>query len=202
MTHSPKDAPKANIYTKTGDQGQTRLVDGRVVEKSDPRVEAYGTIDELNSHIGLARSWFQIVLEKSNLPKLGNLELYLQQIQNNLFVVGSHLACESAQVRATLPALPKTAVEDVEKHIDLMTAEMPVLKNFILPAGHQLTSQLHVARTVCRRAERRCFEVCKTDPLLNTELIYLNRLSDFLFTAARFVQIQLHLNEVIWTAQK
>jgi cob(I)alamin adenosyltransferase len=183
--------PKAKIYTKTGDQGQTRLVDGSCVEKFNPRVEAYGTLDELNSCLGIVRS-------SLNEASLKSLDVILFQIQNDLFRLGSLMACEKEEIFRKLPQIEQKHIEFLEKQIDQLTAELPELKNFIIPAGHLITSQLHLSRTVCRRSERRCAEVLIKDQRHQNSLIYLNRLSDFLFTSARWVQLQLGLPEVIW----
>lgn len=192
MTQLPK-APKAKIYTKTGDQGKTRLVDGSCVEKFNPRVEAYGTLDELNSSLGVARSLFDSTL-------LTDLDKVLLQIQNHLFMLGSLLACDKDEVFQKLPQIEISHIEFLEKQIDQLTAELPELKNFIIPAGHRITTHLHMSRTICRRGERRCAEVLVKDQRYQNSLIYLNRLSDFLFTSARWTQWRLGLTEIIWTS--
>lgn len=167
------------IYTRKGDQGQTRLVGGRTVSKTDPRIESYGTVDELNSWLGLCVSGIKE-------PTLIALRDELLQIQNELFCVGSLLGCEDATMRSQLPALPANAITRMEESIDKMTAVLPELKQFVLPGGTRLAAGLHVARTVCRRAERQTTDLFAQFPEHEAELKYLNRLSDYLFTAARF----------------
>jgi cob(I)alamin adenosyltransferase len=184
------------IYTKTGDKGTTRLVDGSCVEKFDPRVEAYGTADELNSYLGLIFS----LLENNEKLNISNTSLrrILFDIQNNLFVVGSLLATADSEVLKKLPQLDLDATEQLEKMIDTMTAELEPLKNFILPTGHLFSSHLHVARTLCRRCERRTAEIANKDSNYEQVLIYLNRLSDFLFTAARFANHRTNTQDILW----
>lgn len=182
------------IYTKTGDNGTTRLVDGSCVEKFNPRVEAYGSVDELNSVLGVVRS---LIVEKDILSLL-TLESKIQKIQNHLFNVGSLLATENQAVFATLPAVTPKHIELLEKWIDESTKDLPPLKNFILPGGSLLSSHLHVARTFCRRAERRAAEILVHEKHYQNVLIYLNRLSDLLFTWARWTNLKLQITETQW----
>ncbi len=182
----------AKIYTKTGDKGTTRLVDGSCVEKFNPRVEAYGTVDELNSYLGVVRVGLQ------KLPELESLDHFFEKIQNQLFNLGSLLACADKVIFQKLPAIEEHHVQSLEQKIDEMTAELPALRNFILPAGHEITAHLHVARTICRRSERRSAEVVVNDERYATCLQYLNRLSDFLFVAARWVNLKTHFEDVHW----
>lgn len=187
------------IYTKTGDKGTTRLVDGRECSKSDLRVETYGTVDEVNSTLGLVIAQIQSNSETANTCQILTNELLV--IQNQLFTVGSHLACEKEEARLRLPEFPEAWIADLEKQIDQHTEKLPPLKNFILPGGSLVASQLHLARTVCRRAERMVVRLIEEIPnpiSLSTmagkdhslddvgiSLRYLNRLSDYLFTIAR-----------------
>lgn len=184
------------IYTKTGDKGTTRLVDGSCVEKFNPRVEAYGTTDELNSYIGVIFS----LLENNDQLNLSTTSLrrLLFDLQNNLFVIGSLLATKEADVLKKLPQLDPAETTVLEKMIDEMTTELEPLKNFILPTGHILSSHFHVARTLCRRSERRAAEIANEETPYTDVLIYLNRLSDFLFTAARFVNHRHKTPDVLW----
>ena len=184
--------PKAKIYTRTGDKGSTRLVDGSCVEKFNPRVEAYGTVDELNSYLGLVRS------HVADFSEIKDLDVSLEKIQNELFNVGSLLATEKDEVFKMLPAITPEQVEYLEKRIDELTAQLPELRNFILPAGHLLASHLHVARTMCRRSERRSAEIAVVDERYALSLQYLNRLSDYLFVAARWVNHKMNCAEVLW----
>ena len=183
------------IYTKTGDKGTTRLVDGSCVEKFNPRVEAYGSVDELNSVLGVVRS---LIVEDKN-SELKTLDAKLEKIQNHLFNVGSLLATENQDVFKKLPQITAKQIETLETWIDESTEELPQLKNFILPFGSLISSQLHVARTSCRRAERRSAEILMNDNAqYENTLIYLNRLSDLLFTWARWANLKQNISETIW----
>lgn len=184
--------PKAKIYTRTGDKGTTRLVDGSCVEKFNPRVEAYGTVDELNSYLGVCRSSLHAY------PTLLALDEILEKIQNELFNIGSLLATEKDEVFQMLPPITAEQIRIVEVKIDELTAELPELRNFILPAGHIVASHLHVARTCCRRSERRSAEIAVKDERYAMCLQYLNRLSDFLFVAARWANLKMGQSEVLW----
>lgn len=183
------------IYTKTGDNGTTRLVDGSCVEKFNLRVEAYGTVDELNSYIGLIYS-----LTPDNQYTFANTTLKntLYTIQNNLFIIGSLLATEKQSVFTNLPQIIDSDIIELEQHIDAMTLNLPELKNFILPTGQILSAHLHVARTLCRRSERRAAEVAHNHTHYDKVLIYLNRLSDYLFTAARYINYCQKTEDILW----
>jgi cob(I)alamin adenosyltransferase len=185
-------APKSKIYTKTGDKGKTRLVGGDCVDKFNPRVEAYGTTDELNSYLGVVRC----LLPES--PSLLSLDPVLESIQNELFNLGSQLACEDVKVAESLPPVSADSVSRLEKKIDEMDNELPKLNQFILPAGHPVAAHFHYARTLCRRAERRAVELHHHDPRFDKEMVYLNRLSDFLFVAARWCNLKTRQADVIW----
>lgn len=180
------------IYTRTGDQGKTRLVDGSCVEKFNPRVEAYGCVDELNSYLGLIRSLIQ------NNKDFNSLEIKLHVIQNELFNIGSLLGAEKIETLKILPPISEAQIQRLESEIDQMNEILPPLKNFILPTGHLIASHLHVARTMCRRTERRSVEIQSDEQLHKNCLIYLNRLSDHLFIAARWVNIIQQSPEVLW----
>ncbi len=194
------------IYTKTGDKGQTRLVDGTCVEKFNKRVEAYGTIDELNSYLGLIHSQLTTTPQTLTIQIADfNLSTALNIIQNNLFIIGSLIATQKSDTIDHLPGLEKESIQHLEVWIDQMTEQLPELKNFILPTGHWLAAHTHVARTICRRAERRTAEALSDTPLINSPLdkqndclIYLNRLSDFLFTCARFINLQFGVKDILW----
>ncbi|MBC7742352.1 MAG: cob(I)yrinic acid a,c-diamide adenosyltransferase [Bdellovibrionaceae bacterium] len=181
------------IYTKTGDNGTTRLVDGECVQKFNPRVEAYGSVDELNASLGVVRSH----LLDSKLPFI-EIEALIAQIQSELFSVGSLLATGDVEVFKKLPAIADTHIEQLEKWIDHYTEGPAELKNFILPSGHLVASLLHVSRTSCRRAERRSSEIMAKENHYQNVLIYLNRLSDLLFTWARWVNYKSNVAETIW----
>jgi len=190
--HTMTDAPKAKIYTKTGDKGTTRLVDGSCVEKFNPRVEAYGTVDELNSSLGVVRSYL------SSHGELTRLEPLLEKIQSELFNIGSLLACEKDEFFKHLPTVSSAHIEFLENEIDQLTMELPELRNFILPAGHPIAAHLHMARTLCRRSERRSAEIAVKDERYSDCLIYLNRLSDLLFVAARWANLKTGHGEKLW----
>ncbi len=188
------------IYTKTGDRGETSLFGGKRVSKADVRVEAYGTVDELNSAIGVTIAQVQSSKFKVQSYSL-KLKIELINIQNDLLEIGSALATPATK-RSTLNAIRlEKRVEEFEKMIDEMTKEMPVLQNFILPGGGVVGSQLHFARTLARRAERRIVELSKKESVDVSTLIYFNRLSDLLFTTARFVNYQENCKETIWGKQ-
>ncbi|MBO9633474.1 MAG: cob(I)yrinic acid a,c-diamide adenosyltransferase [Chitinophagaceae bacterium] len=178
------------IYTKTGDKGNTSLIGGTKVPKSDLRIEAYGTVDELNSFIGLCRD----LLTDEPARAL------LQSVQDRLFVVGAALACDpEKEPKMKIPDLHADDVTALEKAIDTMNEEVPPMKNFILPGGHPTVSQLHIARCVCRRAERCCvrleLESHEIEPII---LQYLNRLSDYLFVLARYAAHTMGIAEIAW----
>lgn len=188
------------IYTKTGDKGTTRLVDGTCVEKFNSRVEAYGTVDELNSAIGVLVS---LMAAKSTGPaseKYKPLSADLLKLQHWLFNAGSLLATEKEDIRAKLPQITESQIVFLEEKIDQMTAHLPLLKNFILPGGDLTSSQAHMCRTICRRAERRSAEVIlPADQILeNPILVFLNRMSDYFFTLARYLNALSNVTEIIW----
>lgn len=186
---------KAKIYTKTGDKGQTSLVGGSRVAKTDSRLEAYGTIDELNSVLGLVRSH----LRGSNLDAFESvIDGALQTVQNNLFNIGSHLACEDEKLRAGLPKPNSAHLLALEKDMDLWEAELPPLKNFILPGGSLLAAFAHQARTVCRRAERETVRLSERATIDPETVVYLNRMSDWLFLLARKFNFQAKNADVEW----
>lgn len=184
------------IYTRQGDAGTTSLVGGQRISKSDPRLEAYGTLDELNAFLGLTVCAVQkISVQHSTLSRL---ETTLATIQNDLFTIGSHLACVDDKQRQTLPALPLGTIHLLEQEIDTMTAHIPALKQFILPGGTEASTLFHVSRTVCRRAERATVTL-QSNSKVEPEIIqYINRLSDYLFVAARYAQHTLGHPDVPW----
>jgi cob(I)alamin adenosyltransferase len=176
------------IYTKTGDDGTTGLIGGSRVPKSDPRIEAYGTVDELNALIGCAA-----VMAGSSLVA------QLRRIQGELFVIGSHLAAPDGSAKlSSLPALEGEMVHRLEMEIDQTETTLAPLKNFILPGGSECAARLHVARTVCRRAER--LVVGAAVEFADRELIieYLNRLSDWLFVQAREANRVEGIDDIPW----
>jgi cob(I)alamin adenosyltransferase len=175
------------IYTKTGDDGSTGLIGGERVSKSDARIDCVGAVDELNAAIGWSAVGAQGELLKS-----------LRVIQNELFVIGSHLASPDGQAAASLPALDESAVGRMEMEIDTATAKLPPLRDFILPGGCESSARLHFTRTVCRRAERILVAFSHDRPVPQMVLTYLNRLSDWLFVQARLANKTAGEAEIIW----
>lgn len=175
------------IYTKTGDKGETALFGGRRVPKSHLRVEAYGTVDELNSFIGLLR-------DSTEDRAVGDV---LGQIQHRLFSIGAHLASDPAKTTAA-PDLEPGDILSLEQAMDEMDSRLPELKNFILPGGHPLVSLCHICRTVCRRAERMVVALHYHEPVDERVLQYLNRLSDYFFMLARQLAQDAGVAEVVW----
>jgi cob(I)alamin adenosyltransferase len=179
------------IYTKTGDQGQTSLVGGTRVSKTHERIEAYGTVDELNSWCGLVRDQ----------PALAPHASQLEQIQNCLFTIGSNLALEEPG-KFEIPMLVDEDIVFLEEMIDRIEVGLPVMRNFVLPGGHAAVSYCHIARTVCRRAERRVIGIAETievDPVI---IRYLNRLSDLLFILSRRIAFDEEVIETPWISKK
>jgi cob(I)alamin adenosyltransferase len=165
------------IYTKTGDRGETGLFGGGRVPKSHPRVEAYGAVDELNAVLGWVRATIRDASIRDGLP----------QLQADLFAIGAHLATDvpAGRTAPQLPPLPDARIPEIERWIDRAEAGLPALRTFILPGGSPGGAALHIARTVCRRAERRVVELAAGSDVADSIIIYLNRLSDLLFTLAR-----------------
>ena len=179
------------IYTKTGDQGETGLFGGRRLSKSHLRIEAYGTVDELNAHLGMVR-------DQQTDPGIRH---ELHAIQSLLFSLGSILASDPEKPLA-VPQLEELDVEDLEKAMDRMDEQLPALKNFILPGGHPSVSSCHIARCVCRRAERLVVALAGIEAVPPMVIKFLNRLSDYLFILGRWTSQHLGVEEIIWTAKK
>jgi cob(I)alamin adenosyltransferase len=219
------------IYTKTGDKGMTALIGGTKVPKSSTRIEAYGTVDELNSFIGLlidqlilapgppassvpapqapapAASGSSASPSSAPAPSIPVLPTettpFLREVQDRLFTIGSSLACDpEKEPRLKIPDLREEDVQKIEAEIDRMTAVLPPMKSFLLPGGHVAVSTAHIARCVCRRAERGCVRLHEeqlfVEPLV---LRYLNRLSDYLFVLARYAAHLLQVSEIPWQAR-
>lgn len=168
------------IYTKTGDLGDTDLVGGERVSKDDVRVEAYGTVDELNSYLGL--------LAVMSVPINSSMSQELRRLQRQLFIVQTLLATPDEARRSQMPQLEVDAVSHLEDLIDMLESQLPKCKAFVIPGHTELSAQCHIARTVCRRTERRVVTLSRQAEVPSTVLPYLNRLSDFLFLLARFFQ--------------
>lgn len=179
------------IYTKTGDKGKTSLIGGTKVLKSNLRIESYGTVDELNSYIGLIADLVSDDISKSTLT----------EIQDRLFTIGSALACDpEKEPLMRIPDLKTTDVVLLESEIDRMNEVLPEMKSFILPGGHPTVSHIHIGRCICRRAERTCVKLQEHDPSLEPLIIiYLNRLSDYLFMLARYSGSLLGAREIPWS---
>lgn len=178
------------IYTKTGDGGRTSLIGGSKVLKSHVRIESYGTVDELNSFIGLLGDQFH---HEHTIQTL-------REIQDRLFTIGSSLACDpDKEPLLKIPDLKEDDVIRLEKEIDSMNEVLPAMKSFLLPGGHVAISTAHVVRCVCRRAERNCVNMIDKQLFVEPLVIkYLNRLSDYLFILARFIAHELKVEEILW----
>lgn len=181
------------IYTRTGDSGKTALIGGTRVPKYHDRIEAYGTVDELNAFVGLIRDHQEIDSRSREL---------LTEIQDRLFTLESHLAEDKeAVISKPMPPLRDSDVQLLENEIDRMNESLPPLANFILPGGNILVSYCHLARTVCRRAERISVKLSEHYPVDNIGLRYLNRLSDYFFVLARYLGQQVGAEEIVWKAR-
>lgn len=177
------------IYTKTGDKGQTALIGGRRVSKADLRIDAYGTVDELNSWIGLVRDQ----------PINESRKELLKDIQDRLFTMGAELATDPEKTpKRAIPVIMPEDILLLEQAMDKMDTELPELRAFILPGGHQSISFCHLARTVCRRAERLIIALNEQTPVDSLVLQYINRLSDYLFVLGRKMAQELNAEEVVW----
>jgi cob(I)alamin adenosyltransferase len=176
------------IYTRTGDQGSTSLFGGSRVSKADLRIEAYGTVDELNAFLAVVRD--QEVNKKR--------EHFLVQIQERLFTMGAMLATVPGNNKVSIPRLENADAESLEQAIDQMEAHLHPLRNFLLPGGHIAVSHCHVARTVCRRAERRIVGLSQVEPVDPLIITYMNRLSDYLFVLSRAMAAELEIAETPW----
>ncbi|HZL10843.1 MAG TPA: cob(I)yrinic acid a,c-diamide adenosyltransferase [Prolixibacteraceae bacterium] len=180
------------IYTRTGDDGTTGLIGGTRVKKYDIRLESYGTIDELNSYIGVVRS----------LQTDEHADKVLEKIQHKLFVIGAHLASEDSvgMIKKQMPC-GEADVVMLENEMDLLIAVLPELRNFILPGGCQASSFCHVARTICRRAERRIIELSEKNEVDSNLIKFINRLSDYLFVLSRKVSMDQKAPEILWSPE-
>tara|TARA_B110000046_G_scaffold112201_1_gene119318 strand:+ start:7423 stop:7971 length:549 start_codon:yes stop_codon:yes gene_type:complete len=180
------------IYTKKGDSGTTSLIGGTRVPKHHLRIESYGTVDELNSYIGLIRD--QNIESK-------DIEVLLE-IQDRLFTIGSHLAAEPGKSKMVLPELFETDITFLENEIDRMDDLLEEMRSFVLPGGNTVVSYSHIARCVCRRAERVAVQLSEESEVDEKIITYLNRLSDYLFTLSRKLTKDLHATEIAWVPKK
>lgn len=179
------------IYTRTGDDGTTGLFAGGRVSKTHLRVEAYGTVDELNSHLGMARAH----------QPTSETDAYLETVQGVLFLLGADLATPLDAKSDWITRIAEDQVAWLEQTIDAMTARLPELTRFILPGGTLASAQIHIARTVCRRAERLTVALGESEALNPQAMVYLNRLSDWLFTLARFENLLSGVEDVTWSSR-
>lgn len=180
------------VYTKKGDLGKTSLYGGTEVLKNDKQIEAYGTVDELNSFLGLLSDKVLSVI-----PNFSQ-NTFLRTTQNHLFVVGSHLAYDKSKSQLKMPNFSVKLIEQIEKEIDEMDSKLEPMTHFILPGGHELISLAHVLRTVCRRAERNVVTLAENTSDYNVIVQYLNRLSDYFFVLSRYLAVQLKVEEIKW----
>jgi cob(I)alamin adenosyltransferase len=187
------------IYTRTGDEGETSLFGGGRVRKDDVRVEAYGEVDELNAAVGLAIA---------SLESMGSSESVerLRRVQEDLFAIGAHLATPTGSRRGEaaathLPPLPLARIAEMEQWMDAAEERLPPLKTFILPGGSETAARLHLARTICRRAERRVCHLGESEGIAPEILVYLNRLSDLLFVLARLANVVEDREDIPWVGR-
>jgi cob(I)alamin adenosyltransferase len=176
------------IYTKTGDNGDTSLIGGHRLPKSSLRIDSYGTVDELNAQLGVVRAL------KPNV----DIDGILEQLQNQLFVLGADLAAPLNVVSSEIPRIQSEHIKNLETIIDKIDAQLPPLQSFVLPGGHLVSAQLQVARAVCRRAERLVDALGRKEDIGKFPLVYLNRLSDLLFVLARFINLLSDIEEPRW----
>lgn len=184
------------VYTKTGDKGTTSLVGGRRVKKFDQRVEAYGSVDELNSHIGLLAEMVKVSVEGHS-----DMLRQLKKVQNNLFVAQTLLATEDENIYQKLPQLNEESVIEMEHWIDEMDAKLPKLNSFVIPGGSMASAQAHVCRTVCRRAEREIVRLAEEENIEEKIKKYINRTSDYLFVLSRYILLTENKEEDFWRAE-
>ena len=182
--------------TRTGDTGETRLVGGQKVGKDDLRIECYGTVDELNAHIGVAKVTAQDLA--ADAEPIGRLAKILLRIQHELFNLGSILATLPEDVHPKQPRITDAEIEKLESEIDRANGDLPALRSFVLPGGTRLDAELHVCRTVCRRAERALIALGRDASVPAEAIRYLNRLSDALFVWSRWANHALGAEESLW----
>ena len=184
----------SKIYTKTGDTGKTSLIGGTKVPKSHVRIQAYGSVDELNAFIGLLNDQ----LENNHIHKI------VREIQDRLFTIGSSLACDPGKdITMKIPDLVESDIVLLEQEMDSMNEKLPEMKSFILPGGNINVSTAHICRTICRRVERMIVELDLAEPLHQPLIVkYINRLSDYFFVLARYLGMQAGAEEIPWKARK
>ncbi len=194
------------VYTRLGDKGQTSLVGGKRVAKSDLRLDVYGTVDETNSVAGLIAAEIRQEQTRGGKPHVATdydfILSHISKIQSSLFDVGSHLACDDTALRAKMPVVSEDEITNLEKWMDHYSNDLPTLKHFILPGGSKAAGFAHLARTVARRAERLCVQLGETEEVEAIVVKYLNRLSDYFFVLARKLNQLANISEVIWDPKK
>lgn len=176
------------IYTKKGDAGQTGIIGGTRLPKHHIRIEAYGTVDELNSNIGLLRDHLSSQLQREELIK----------IQEELFTIGAQLASDPKKNKMELPQISEKDIKFLEQRMDEMDEKLPEMRSFVLPGGHVAVSTAHICRCVCRRAERLCVALKENEEVNDLILQYLNRLSDYLFVLSRLLTVEFKVDEIPW----
>ncbi len=189
------------VYTKKGDSGDTALVGGQRVPKDDARIDAYGTVDELNAFVGVARESLlreMVTAPKENAEAGEALATTLRRVQHELFNLGSILATLPADVHPKQPRVTTADVERLEEEMDACQEQLPILRSFVLPGGSRSNADLHVCRTVCRRAERLCVSLARQTEVDPTSITYLNRLSDAFFVWSRYAALLLGTGELLW----
>jgi cob(I)alamin adenosyltransferase len=195
----PFDDPRIalnRIYTKRGDKGETSLAGGQRVPKDSARLEAYGTVDELNSFVGLAVvSCEEMILRD---PRIGLLLVILRRVQHELFNLGSILATLPEDVHPKQARITSAEITQLEREIDAMNESLPSLRSFVLPGGTRINAELHVTRTICRRAERLLIALARIEPVPPETIQYLNRLSDAMFVWSRWVNHAVGAKEILW----
>lgn len=199
MAEHPFDDPRIalnRIYTKRGDAGETSLAGGQRVSKDSARIEAYGTVDELNAFTGLAVVSCEEMIVRD--PRLGILLAILRRVQHELFNLGSILATLPEDVHPKQARITSAEVAQLEREIDEMNESLPALRSFVLPGGTRINAELHVTRTICRRAERLLIALARTEPVPPEAIQYLNRLSDAMFVWSRWVNHSTGTPEILW----
>jgi cob(I)alamin adenosyltransferase len=195
MSESPFNEPRLalnRVYTRRGDTGETSLVGGQRAPKDGLRIECYGTVDELNSFTGVA------CVTAESYTALAPLVAILKRVQHELFNLGSVLATLPEDLKPRQPQITPVEVEQLEREIDSMNADLPPLRSFVLPGGTEVNTALHVCRTVCRRAERLCVTLARQESAPDYAIKYLNRLSDAFFVWSRWASVQVGAAEVLW----
>ena len=199
MKEAKYDDPRLainRVYTRGGDKGETSLAGGQRVPKDSLRIEAYGTVDELNAHIGVTRDTAEEIA--AAVPAMSELDVILKRVQHELFNVGSILATLPEDVHPRQARVTNAEIDQLESEMDKMNEHLPVLRSFVLPGGCRLNAELHVCRTVCRRAERISVALSRAEHVDGEIIRYLNRLSDALFVWSRWASHTLGVAEILW----